>query len=34
MVRGLRNVAARERLTELDLRSLEKRNLKNSPVAA
>lgn len=34
MVKGLRNVAARERLTELGLRSLEKRNLKNSPVAA
>lgn len=33
-VKGLRNVAARGRLTELSLHSLEKRNPKNSPVAA
>lgn len=33
-VRGLRNVAARGKLTELSLHSLEKRNPKNRPVAA
>lgn len=34
MVRGLKNVAAKERLTELGLHGLEKTDLKDSPIAA